>query len=116
MADNVTTLRRRVTKARDHIEHDLRDEIADLRAEIASVSRAVSDLGYSRLGDIRHGAVDSLDDALHVVSRQGKQVATLAAREARMLRTAVQDNPVPAVAVLAAVAVLSAFLVQRQMR
>ena len=100
MVDNVTTLRRRETKARDHLEDDLRDEVADLRAEIASISQAVSDLGRGTLGDIRHNAAGALDDAMHAVRDQGQHVAKLARREARVVRSAVQENPVPAVAVL----------------
>ncbi len=116
MADNVTTLRRRVSKARDQIEGDLRDEIADLRAEIASVTQAVADMGHSTLGEMTHNAAGAFDDAMHVVRGQGRQVARLARREARVVRSAVQDNPIPAVALLGAVALLAAFVMQRQMR
>lgn len=94
MADAASTLRKRTSKARDRAEEELRDQIASLEADVATISEALSELGHGNFDDL----VQSADEAMDAVRHQTRRMARKANRQVRTIKAEVERNPAPAAA------------------
>ncbi|HEY8576898.1 MAG TPA: hypothetical protein VIL88_11230 [Devosia sp.] len=87
----------------------LMDQLAALRKEIAEISEAVNDYSGHTLGDVQHTARALAKE----VRQQGAVALRQANRQAHLAGKAIQENPVPVIAILGGIALLSALLLAR---
>lgn len=108
-----TTIGKRTLRALEKDGADLQDalldRIADLRSELADLSKAVNNYSGSSFDDLQHSAAAIAKE----VRQQGAIALRQANRQAQVATKAVQENPVPALAVLGTIALLSALLFRR---
>ena len=88
------------SKIRDDIGSDLEDQVASLRKEVASLTKALSKRGAAAIGDTRESASDLYQE---LASRLVDAVPVLR-KHARTANKSVQDNP--AVAAVVGIAVV----------
>ena len=84
-------------------------QISALRKEIASLADSVSDYGGHTFDDVQHNAVALAKEVRH----QGAAVARQVSRQANVATKAVQENPLPVIVALGAIALLSAVIFMR---
>lgn len=109
MAINANRTLRAARKDGEDITHALLDQIADLRRELAEISDAVNGYGNHAFSDVQHNAVALAKE----VRQQGAVALRQVNKQAHVAGKAVQDNPVPVIAVLGTIALLSALLFSR---
>lgn len=100
---------RAARKDGEDITEALLDQIAVLRKELAEISDAVNDYSGNALHDVQHNAVALAKEVRH----QGAIALRQANKQAHVATKAVQENPVPVIAVLGGIALLSALLFTR---
>lgn len=100
---------RAARKDGEDITQALVDQISVLRKEIAEISDAVNGYGGHALSDVQHNAVALAKEVRH----QGSVALRQANRQAHVAGKAVQENPIPVIAVLGTIALLSALLFSR---
>lgn len=96
------------SKFRDDLENDLEDQVAYLRKEVASLTKALSKRGADLADDARGGAADLYQE---IAGRIADSIPLLR-RQANRANRSVHENPAIAAAVGIAVAglVLSLFM------
>lgn len=109
MAITANRILRAARKDGEDMTHALLDQIADLRRELAEISDAVNGYGSHAFGDVQHNAVALAQEVRH----QGGLALRQANKQAHVAGKAVQDNPLPVIAVLGTIALLSALLFTR---
>lgn len=100
---------RAARKDGEDITEALLDQIAVLRKEIAEITDAVNDYSGNALSDVQHNAVALAKEVRH----QGSIALRQANKQAHVASKAVQENPIPVIAVLGTIALLSALLFTR---
>ena len=109
MARPATRALRHLGAAGEDFSDELTLQVAALRKEIAAIADAVGDYGSPRFNDITNNAVALADEFKH----QGAVVAKQVGRQARVATRAVQDNPVPVIVALGAIALISTLIFAR---
>lgn len=104
-----TSAKRTIKNVEANMPDALLEQIASLRAEIASISEAVSEYGGHQLGDIQHNALALAKEVRH----QGAAVARQVSRQASSAGKVVQENPVPVIVALGTIALISALVFMR---
>jgi ElaB/YqjD/DUF883 family membrane-anchored ribosome-binding protein len=89
-----------LSKIRDNVESDLEEQVAYLRKEVASLTKALSKRGASVLDDTRGGAADLYQE---VAGRIADAIPVLR-KQAKAANRSVHDNP--AVAAMVGIAVV----------
>lgn len=97
--------KREVEVLSDDLHSAFDKRLADLRHEIASLTESMQDFGL----DAYDGALDVLDDVRHQAGRATRQVG----RQANAAGAAIRENPVPTIAILGVIALLTAMVVNR---
>ena len=97
---------KQIEESADDIGGNIAEQIASLRDEIASISESVSNYGGNRLDQAQHNAVAVVDQVRH----QGAVAARQIGRQANVASRAVQENPIPVIMALGAIALISAFI------
>ncbi|WEK06078.1 MAG: hypothetical protein P0Y65_07440 [Candidatus Devosia phytovorans] len=100
---------RALEKDGSDLQDALLDRISDLRSELADLSKAVNNYGGNTFDDIQHNALAIAKEVRH----QGSVALREANKQAHVATKAVQENPIPALAVLGTIALLSALLFRR---
>jgi hypothetical protein len=98
--------KRHVDELEEDVHTALDKRIARLRHELASITEAVHSFSI----DTYDGALDMVDDARHQAARAGRHIG----RQANAAGHVIKDNPVPITVVLAAIALLTAVVLQRR--
>lgn len=83
--------------------------IAALQKEVTALTKAVGDYGGHELRELQHNAAVLARD----VQRQGKQVVRQVERQAGAATRAVQENPLPVIVALGALALMAAMVFRR---
>lgn len=83
--------------------------IAALQGEVSALTKAVGDYGGHELNELQHNAAALAKD----MQRHGKHMVRQVEREARAAGRAVQENPVPVVVALGAIALMAALVFRR---
>ena len=97
---------KRIEDSGEDIGESLSAQIAALREEVASISDSVSKYGNSHLKDAQHNAVAVVDQVRH----QGAVAARQISRQANVAGKVVQENPIPVIVALGAIALISALI------
>ncbi|HTM77396.1 MAG TPA: hypothetical protein VL133_07180 [Devosia sp.] len=97
---------KRLEDSADDVGGNISDQIASLRDEIATISESVSKYSSNRLGEAQHNAVAVVDQVRH----QGAAAAKQLSRQANVAGRVVQENPIPVIVALGAIALISAFI------
>ena len=100
---------RAARKDGEDIADALLDQIAVLRKELAEITSQVNDYGGYALSDVQQNAVALAREVRH----QGSIALREANKQAHVAGKAVQENPIPVIAVLGTIALLSALLFTR---
>jgi len=100
---------RQAEHAGEEISENLAHQIASLRKQIDQISHSVNSYGDHSIHDLQHNAVAIANEVRH----QGRAVARQVGRQANMAGRAVQDNPVPLIVALGAIALVSALIFVR---
>ena len=100
---------RAARKDGEDITDALLDQIASLRKELAEITSQVNDYGGHALSDVQYNAVALAKEVRH----QGSIALREANKQAHVAGKAVQENPIPVIAVLGTIALLSALLFTR---
>lgn len=106
------TAKRTIRAARkdgEDITEALMDQIAVLRKELAEITDAVNDYSGNAFHDVQQNAVAIAKEVRH----QGTIALRQANKQAQVASKAVQENPIPVIAVLGTIALLSALLFTR---
>lgn len=108
-----TTIGKRTLRALEKDGADLQDalfdRISDLRKELADLSKAVDHYSGNTFDDLQHNAAAIAKEVRH----QGAIALRQANKQAQVATKAVQENPVPALAVLGTIALLAALVFSR---
>lgn len=91
------------------ITETLLDQIAILRKEIAEISDAVNDYSGHTIHDVQRSAAALAQE----VRQHGAVALREANKHAHIATRVVRDNPVPAIAIVGTIALLSALLLAR---
>ena len=100
---------KRLEGTSEDISENIGAQIATLRREIASISAAVEDYSGHSVSDIRHGAVELVDQVRH----QGAVAARQIGKQANVAGHVVRENPVPVIVALGTIALISALIFTR---
>jgi hypothetical protein len=110
-----TATRRTIKRIEDtsgDIGNNIGAQIAALRREIAAISSAIEDFNGPSVGDLRHGAVELVDQVRH----QGAVAARQIGRQANVAGQVVRENPIPVIVALGTIALISALIFTRDQR
>jgi hypothetical protein len=109
----MATAARRAIKRMEDTGEDIGEgigaQIAALRDEISSIADSVSKYNGHTLGDVQHNAVALAGQVRH----QGAVAARQLGRQANHATRAVQENPIPVIVALGAIALISALIFTR---
>lgn len=109
MARSAQRAIKHIEAAGDDISDEIFTQLASLRKEIASIADSASKYSGNRFDDVQHNALALADDFRH----QGEKVARQVGKQARIATKAAQDNPVPLVVALGAIALASIWIFSR---
>jgi hypothetical protein len=99
-----STARKQLEVLEDDVHEGLDLQLAHLNREIAKISQAVADFSL----DAYDTTLDAVDDLRHQAARAGRQIG----KQANAAGHTIRDNPVPTIAVLGVIALLSAMVWQ----
>lgn len=100
---------RNLEETGEEVSENISRQIASLRKEIAALAESVGDYGGHTFDDVQHNALALAKEVRH----QGAVVARQVSRQANVATKAVQENPLPVVVALGAIALLSAVIFMR---
>lgn len=109
MARSAQRAIRHIEAAGDDISDEIFHQIAALRKEISSIADSANKYSNHRLEDVQHNALALAEDFRH----QGAEVARRVTKQARIATKVAQDNPVPLVVALGAIALASVWIFSR---
>lgn len=112
MATNAKRTIKRIEDAGEDVAENLGAQLAALRREIATISSAVEEYGGPAVHDMRHNAVELVDQVRH----QGAAAARQIGKQANVAGHAVRENPIPVIVALGAIALISAVIFTRDQR
>jgi ElaB/YqjD/DUF883 family membrane-anchored ribosome-binding protein len=109
MADAVKEAVKVVAETGGEQSDRLFSQLDAMREEIASITDAISHYGADAMEGVQHNAVALAKEVQH----QGAAVAHQVGKQAQAATRRVQDNPVPTIVILAAIALMSAMIFKR---
>lgn len=112
MATSARRTIKRIENGSEEVAENIGAQIAAMRKEIASIAAAVEDYSGVSVGDMRHNAVELVDQVRH----QGAVAAKQIGKQANAAGQVVRENPVPVIVVLGTIALISALIFTRDQR
>lgn len=104
---------KRINDTGEDLGEGLSEQIAALREEIASISDSVRKYSNGHAHDLQDRVHDVQENAVAVVEQvrhQGAVAARQIQRQAKVAGHAVQENPIPVIVALGAIALVSALI------
>jgi ElaB/YqjD/DUF883 family membrane-anchored ribosome-binding protein len=97
------------SKVREDAEKTFEDQIAELKNELASVTKKLSRQGNDLYEDVRDNASETYD----ALRKHGRRAAREVKHQAHLATDTARENPLAAAAVVAGVGLLLALLIRR---
>lgn len=94
---------------RNEVEKKLEAQLAELRSELAQITKSISKQGGHILDDIQDNASQAYDS----VRKHGRQAVQEVSHQAQIVKQTARENPVATVAIIAGVSLLLALLARR---
>ncbi|WOC16448.1 glycine zipper domain-containing protein [Pseudochrobactrum sp. MP213Fo] len=97
------------SKMRNDAEKSFEDQIAELKSELASVTKKLSQQGNALYDDARENASETYD----VLRKRGRVAAREVKHQAQVVTDTARENPLAAAAVVAGIGLVLALLARR---
>ncbi len=97
------------SKVQNDVEKAIEEQIADLKSELATLTKKLAEQGSSAYDDAR----ENLSDTYDRIRRHGRTAAREVRHQARYVKETARENPLATAAILAGVGVIIALLARR---
>lgn len=97
------------SKLRNDAEKSFEEQIAELKSELASVTKKLSEQGSSLYEDARDNASETYD----MLRKRGRVAAREVKHQAQIVGESARENPLAAAAIVAGVGLVLALLARR---
>lgn len=97
------------SKLRNDAEQSFEEQIAELKSELASVTKKLSDQGSALYDDARENASETYEK----LRRHGRVAAREVKQQAQVVRDTARENPLATAAVVAGIGLVLALLARR---
>ncbi|HWD12475.1 hypothetical protein P8H26_10235 [Pseudochrobactrum sp. sp1633] len=97
------------SKLRNDAEKTLEEQIAELKNELASVTKKLSDQGSALYDDARENAAETYES----LRKHGRVAAREVRHQAQVMTETARENPLAAAAVVAGIGLVLALLARR---
>lgn len=97
------------SKLRNDAEKTFEDQIAELKSELATVTKKLSEQGNALYDDARENASETYD----MLRKRGRVAAREVRHQAQVVKESARENPLAAAAVVAGIGLVLALLARR---
>lgn len=97
------------SKLRNDAEKTFEDQIAELKSELATVTKKLSEQGNAFYDDARENAAETYD----LLRKRGRVAAREVRHQAQVVKESARENPLAAAAVVAGIGLVLALLARR---